>query len=253
MARWGAASGRGGPFVRRRQVSVSAPVCGVDPGVMDGRSEPGGSIEREYQRRKAVREQRARQKHPRIGGLLVRLNPEPQHQRAFQTGARGERTVAASLERCASEGSLRVLHNRRVPGARGDIDHIAIAATGVYVIDTKAVRGRVRIERPLFGAPRLLINGRDQTKYLDGLDRQVAAVRAALSRDAAAQPSEHVPVQGLLCFTEADLPGWRSAKLRGHLLVYQRALRKRLKAEGPWSATLIEAIASRLEAALPPA
>ena len=136
---------------------------------------------------------RARKKHPWIGGLVLRVNEEPQHQRAFQAGARGKRKVAASLDRCASEGSAFNLHNRRIPGARGDIDHIAIAPTGIYVIDTKAVTGRVRIDRPWFGGQGF-VNGWDRTKYVDGLDKQVAAVRAALSRVSA----EGVPIQGTI-------------------------------------------------------
>jgi hypothetical protein len=71
------------------------------------------------------------------------------------------------------------LHNRRMPVARGDIDHIAIAPTGVYVIDTKDWGGKVQIQTPWFDAP----NGRDCTKLLDGLDRQITAVRSTLDRD----------------------------------------------------------------------
>jgi Nuclease-related domain len=210
-----------------------------------GRHEPGASIEREYQRRKLNRERRARAKHPRVGGLLLWLSEEPQHQRAFQAGARGERTVGASLDRCAKRGPLQVLHNRRLPGGHGDIDHIAIAPSGVYVVDTKAVKGRVAIDRPLFGEARLLINGFDRTKYLDGLDRQTAAVRTAVQ---AAIP-EAVPIQGVICFTEADLPGLRTAEMRGHLLMYQRALRKRVLLAGPLSPSAITALAGQLAVA----
>jgi len=39
-------------------------------------------------------------------------------------------------------------------------------------------RGEVRVERPWLGKPKLVVNGRDRTKIVDGLDRQVAAVRA---------------------------------------------------------------------------
>ena len=74
------------------------------------------------------------------------------------------------------------LHNRRMPANRGDIDHIAVAPSGVYVIDTKDWKGKVEIQSPWFGAPKLLINGRDRTKLIDGLERQVAAVRSVLDR-----------------------------------------------------------------------
>jgi hypothetical protein len=71
------------------------------------------------------------------------------------------------------------LHNRRMPRGRGDIDHIAVTPSGVFVIDTKDWGGTVRVASPLLGTPQLLVGGRDRTKLVDGLDRQVAAVRAA--------------------------------------------------------------------------
>jgi hypothetical protein len=202
-------------------------------------------VEGEYRRRKLNRQRRVREKHPRIGALLLWLRDEPQHQRAFQVGARAERAVGATLDKCAKAGAMKVLHNRRVPGGRGDIDHVVIAQSGVYVIDTKGVSGRVQIAEPLFGAGRLLINGRDRTGYLDGLDRQIAVVRSSVP--------EGVPIQGILCFTEADLPGLRTAQIRGHLLMYQRALRKLILAGGPLPTAAISGLARQLATALPPA
>jgi hypothetical protein len=44
----------------------------IDPGT------PGASARREFDRRRANREQRIRNKHPKIGGLLSALSDEPQ-------------------------------------------------------------------------------------------------------------------------------------------------------------------------------
>jgi Nuclease-related domain len=157
-----------------------------------------------------------------------------------------------SPTRCRSErrpGPVITLHNRQMPGRRGDIDHIAIAPTGVYVIDTKDWNGEVQIQTPWFGAPKLLIRGRDCTKLIDGLDRQITAVRSALDRDG----YEKVPIWGALCFTKADLPFLRTQKLRGHLLLYRKALAKRLNADGPLQPPVVEQLASHLAAVLPPA
>jgi hypothetical protein len=195
------------------------------------------------------REARVRQAHPKLAPLLLALSSAPQHESAFARGAQGERTVAAGLERRVAQGSVRLLHDRRMPRGRGNIDHLAVAPTGVYVIDAKAHTGRVRIVRPLFGSERLLIGGRDWTKLLDGLDRQVAAVRQVVEAlDCAA-----VPVRGVLCFTNADLPWLRTANLRGHLLMYGRALAKELNSGGPLTAETVESVARTLAAALPSA
>jgi Nuclease-related domain len=136
-----------------------------------------------------------------------------------------------------------------MPGRRGDIDHVAIAPTGVYVIDTKDWEGKVHIETPWFGAPKLLIRGRDCTNLIDGLDRRITAVRSALDRAS----YEKVPIQGALCFTKADLPFLWTQTLRGHLLLSRKALAKRLNADGPLQPPVVEQLARTLAAALPPA
>jgi hypothetical protein len=134
-----------------------------------------------------------------------------------------------------------------MPGGRGDIDHVAVAPTGVYVIDAKDLRGRVRIARPFLGAEKLLASGRNRTKLIDGLDRQVAAVEAVLN------DSGHpdVPVRGALCFTKADLPMFGTVQMRGHLLLYRKALAKRLNADGPLGPAAIEELARVIAEALP--
>src|SRR5579875_3765459 len=144
-------------------------VAQPDPG------EAGASAGREYRRRMQRREARIRAAHPKLAPLLLALSSVPEHESAFERGARGERTVAAGLQRRVAGGSVRLLHDRRMPRGRGNIDHRAVAPTGVYVIDAKAHKGKVRIARPVFGPAQLLINGRDWTRLLDGLDRQLRA------------------------------------------------------------------------------
>jgi hypothetical protein len=195
------------------------------------RGQAGASADREYRRRKASREEKVRRAHPKLGGLLLALNSAPQHEAAFARGAGGEWKVGTGLERRIADGAVVVLHDRRLPHGRGNIDHLAVAPSGVYVIDAKAHQGKIEIVRPWFGPEKLLIKGHDWTRLLDGLDRQVEAVRRVL----AGVDSAAVPVQGALCFTNADLPWLRTAKMRGHLLIYGRALAKKLNADGPLS------------------
>jgi hypothetical protein len=212
------------------------------------RGRPGASVAREHQRRKSNRETRTRETHPRIGGLLLALRGTPRQETAFRRGELGEQAVAASLER-GTKGPAIVLHDRCMPGGYGNIDHLVIAPTGVFVIDAKDIKGKVRVENPLFGAARLMISGRNRTKLIHGLDRQVAAVRHALAGNGHAD----VPVQGVLCFTKADLPLLGTLKMRGHLLIHRRALIKRLNTSGPFDSSVIDTLARTLAGALPPA
>lgn len=137
--------------------------------------EPGGSLVREHDYRRRNGENRTRQAHPRVG-LLLALRTAPQHDTVFAQGAVAERAVADSLAKRTNSGSVITLHNRRTPCGRGDIDHVSIAASGVWIIDTKDSAGKVEIDSPWFRTLRLLIRGRDRTRLVDGLERQIGAV-----------------------------------------------------------------------------
>jgi hypothetical protein len=128
----------------------------------DGKA--GGSARREHERRKAKREAAVRARHPRLGGVILALQHAPPHEARWGRGAQGEELVEQTLsKRCPH---VPVLHDRRIPGSRANIDHIAVAATGVWVIDTKRYKGKVRVSKPLFHKPLLKIDGRNQTKLV---------------------------------------------------------------------------------------
>lgn len=230
---------------------VAVEVAGVHASTASELVEPGqagASAEREYERRKQRREAETRQAHPHIGGLLLALREPPHHEYAFHEGALGEQAVARSLARRTADSGVLLLHDRRMPRGRGNIDHLAIAPTGVFVIDAKNHKGKVEIARQLFGKPKLLVGRRDHTTLLDGLDRQVHAVRAALDDD----HSEMV-VRGVLCFPNADFPLFGTLEMRGHLLLSPKSVAKRLNASGSVSPRSIEALAARLAREFPSA
>lgn len=129
--------------------------------------------------------------------------------------------VAEPLERRTKESPAIVLHDRRMPRGHGNIDHIAVGASGVFVVDSKNYNsGRGNVATPLFGKPKLLIGGRERTKLIDGLDRQVNAVAAAL-----VAAEVHATVAGVLCFTSPTGSCRPSARhgIRGHVLLYRKA------------------------------
>ena len=171
----------------------------------------------------------------------------PASERSWARGADGEALVAQSLhERCGT--SVLLLHDRRMPRSRANIDHVAITANGVWVIDTKHYRGRIKVQRQLFQKPKLLINGRDRSKLVEGLDRQVAVVRRELEPFAPG-----VPVRGALCVIDAQLPLFLTVQFRGYPVLYRRALAKRLNASGPLDSVRIRSLSERLASLFPPA
>lgn len=172
----------------------------VDPGIA------GASARREHERRLAKREERIRSRHPRLGGFILAMTDEPQSTRAWERGARGEELLAKRLDALTQHGAL-VLHDRRIPGSRANIDHIVVAPAGVFVIDAKRYKGRphLRIEGGIIRprVEKLIVGTRDCTKLVAGVTKQVELVRTALNRDPRFEP---IPVHGMLAFVEADWP-----------------------------------------------
>lgn len=142
-----------------------------------------------------------------------------------------------------------LLHDRKVPGTRGNIDHIVVAASGVWVIDAKAYDGRVerRDVGGLFKTDmRLYVRGRDRTKLAENLGWQIDAVEVV-------RGELETPVSAALCFVEAD---WRlfakPFQVDGVWITWPAKLVEMIEAPGPLSADQVREIASRMASALPP-
>jgi Nuclease-related domain len=196
------------------RASLEEPAVVAEPEPLD-LGEAGASAAREYERRRANRERAIGERWGRFAGLAKRLSDQPQHETAWRTGAGGEVEVAERLERRLRETRVVVMHDRRIPGSRANIDHLAVGPGGVTVIDAKNYVGKVRIDRRggLF-SPRiedLRINGRKRTKLIEGVKRQIELVCAALEPE-----HPHVDVRGALCMAELHgLPMFRHLEIDG--------------------------------------
>lgn len=227
---------------RDESVDERPPLPELDRGIA------GASVAREHERRKLAREADVTEARSVISHVLA-TRRAPREETAFRRGEQGELAVAARLERGTRKAPTILLHDRRMPRGHGNIDHLAVTPTGVFVIDAKRYRGRVGVGRG-FQGEKLFVNGRDRTKVVDGLDRQVTVVRAALSD----LGQDEVVVRGVLCFVKRNFaPGEGKQTVRGHLLLRPRALARRLRAEGPLDPDVIEAIARALAEVLPSA
>src|SRR5215210_3172283 len=63
----------------------------------------GGSARREFQRRHERRESGIRERHKRLGGVILALSSDPQSTTAWAAGARGEEAAGRSLDALRSE------------------------------------------------------------------------------------------------------------------------------------------------------
>ncbi|MCW2535957.1 MAG: hypothetical protein JWQ26_1656, partial [Modestobacter sp.] len=214
----------------------------------------GGSAQIEYERRKTRREQRVRDAHPILGGLILALSDDPQHVIAWRQGAAGEQAVARRLDQLVERG-VEVLHDLRTPGTKANIDHIAVSASGVYVIDVKNYTGMVRVdwEGGLLSPRRykLLVGRRDATKLVAGVQRQVELVRDALAGDP--HLPDDVPVTGVLAFFDADWPMFPPDRVEGIRLEGPKSTGNLVLRDGPCTPWGIAMIAERLRAQFPEA
>lgn len=211
--------------------------------------EAGASAGREFQRRHDKRQQRIAARWGRLAPVVNFLADDPQSTRAWARGSEGERRLAAHLERTLGEKAM-LLHDRKVPRTRGNLDHVAVAASGVWVIDAKNYGGRV--ERRDVGGwfttdYRLFVGGRNRTRLVEGLDWQVNAVKSALA-------DIEVPVHGALCFTDATWGIFAKPFQIGTVWVtWADALAPLIAARGELERDEIMHVASRLSRALRPA
>lgn len=210
---------------------------------------PGASARREFERRTARREERIRSQHPKLGGLILALSDDPQTARAWGVGAVGEERLGRRLNELTSE-TLRVLHDRRIPGTRANIDHIAVGPSGVYVIDAKKYKGRphLTVEGGLLRprVEKLIVGSRDCTKLVDGVVKQVEVIGSLI-------PGQ-VPIHGVLCFVEADWPlVGGTFQTRGVATLWPKKLYPKLTANGPLNPDAIVEIHALLASALPQA
>jgi hypothetical protein len=148
-------------------------------------------------------------------------------------------------------GRAVVLDDRRVPRTKSSIDHVVIAASGVWIVDTMSYTGKVvhrDIGSFLRTETRLFVDGRDRTALVAGLDGQALAVRHALTEAGMGA----VPVRAVLCFINSD---WgllaKPFAINGVLVTWASKLSQRILDGPPEHLTEPMHLAAVLSAALP--
>lgn len=217
----------------------------------------GGSARAEAERRRAkqqARLQAEREARPILGRLRQALAPEADVGAVWDKGAVGEEKLAEAMQPLVEAGTILALHDRRIPRSTANIDHLAIAANGVWVIDAKRYAGRIAkdVRGGFFSSREILsVGGRDRTKLADGVAKQIAVVRTAL----AAAGLAGTPVHGALCFIDGDwsLLRRRPFTIQGVLVTWGKALRERLAEPGEIDPEQRQAIFEALAGALRPA
>jgi hypothetical protein len=213
----------------------------------------GASAAAEGERRKENRVEDIRRRYGDHAAVVAEEMAGRDAAATWGKGSEGESRIAAFVARVVGETVI-PLHDRLIPGTRGNIDHIFVAPTGVWVVDPKAYKGKVekREVGPIWRRENeVYVGGRNRTALAKGVEKQVAAVIAALKADPTLRGTD---VHAALCFLDSewgllDFP----FQIGNVWVLYPGALRKRLKKGGPLSREAMERIARRLDLSLPPA
>lgn len=161
-------------------------------------------------------------------GLLA-LRPS----RGRQPGSTGQSDPAtrAVLDGTAPGGVL-ALHDRRMPGRRSRIAHLAFGAGGVYVIDVvRANNARVEVlpGDDLDSQPRdLLVGGRPMADTIAATQGRVEIIRALLDE----VELSNVPVVGVMYFVDATVPSEALLEVAGVRVVGRTGLPALVDSEG---------------------
>ncbi|MFN3257896.1 MAG: nuclease-related domain-containing protein [Ilumatobacter sp.] len=136
---------------------------------------------------------------------------------------------------------------RKRADANGNIDHVVIAPSAIWVIDAKNYSGKV--ERRLHaGTKRLYVNNRNQTQLVAKMRWQVDAVAKHL----APMGFSSMPVRPVICFTNAE---WallaKPIEIDDVLVTWPRALVAAINDPGGIEADAARAIAVELSSRLP--
>ena len=211
----------------------------------------GGSAHKEYERRHFARQDRVKNRLGDIlGGVVLAITDDPQTTRAWERGSIGEQKLADAL---AGIPNIKLLHDRRVPGTRANIDHIVVAPAGVFVVDAKYYKGKIQI-RDIGGwfktNKRLFVGSRDCSHLAENMGWQVEAVQRALT---AAGFQTLPPITPVVCFIDGDWPlisppeQYKGVRLEG-----MRSIKKQLVGASLLEPEMISRCHHALAAAFPP-
>jgi Nuclease-related domain/Topoisomerase DNA binding C4 zinc finger len=141
----------------------------------------------------------------------------PAEIKAWRTGALGEERTAKALADLEAEGFV-VLHDRRKPGSRENIDHVIVGPTGVFVVETKSYSGPLSVQ-----GDDVYVGGRRRTDIVHQAKTEAEVVRAILEI-----AGEKLPVTPILCVHRAELPLLK-AEVQGIRVVNERGLVRLLR------------------------
>jgi hypothetical protein len=147
------------------------------------------------------------------------------------------------------------LHDRKIPGSKANIDHIAVGPSGIFVIDSKVVSGKIstRATGPIFnrGQAKLFVGGRDKSRDIERMARQVSVVRNALDDLPWAAGISITPMMALVGAQVGFFENPRT--VQGVWVGWPKAMARTVSRPGPLSQDVIRQVVKTIAVRLPEA
>lgn len=188
------------------------------------------------------------------GGSSALREAQRRRDARWSKGATGEYLMGLSLDH-RLVGDARVLTDRQIPGIESNIDHLVIASSGVWIIDSKKWKGKIEYKTNSLTSfdTRLYVGGKDRTSKVESIYSLVIPVAQVIE-------DRKVPIHPALVFIEGDwstaaLPRFLVGKPYVHEGIYispPKVLIKLINEPGSLNRESINLLADRLDVALRP-
>jgi hypothetical protein len=149
----------------------------------------------------------------------------------------------------------KILLDQTIPGTRSKIDHIVVAPSGVWIIDSKVWKGKIEYKAKSLSSTeyQLFVDGIDRTSKVEAIYNLVIPVAQLID-------DHEVQVHSAIVFIDGDWSAAQSLRIvrdkpHQHLgvwITWPRALYKMISAPGPLDASDITRVYQRLESGLKP-
>jgi hypothetical protein len=187
-----------------------------------------------------------------IGGSAALREARARRDPKWIKGAAGEYLMDKYLHQHLKDGAV-ILTDRRVPGTNSNIDHIVVAPSGVWIIDSKNWKGKIEYKASTMAGidTRLYVGGRDRTSAIEAIYKLVIPVAQLIE-------NRTVPILPALVFVNGDwslaaLPRLIAHKPYRHLgvcLTAPKVLVKMVNESGPLNTETVALIGSMLDQSL---
>jgi hypothetical protein len=189
-----------------------------------------------------------------VGGSAALREARSRNDPKWTKGAAGEYLMDLSLHNHVNDGSV-ILTDRQVPGTMSNIDHVVVAASGVWIIDTKIWKGKIQYKSTtlMSTSKRLFVDGKDRTSAVEAIFNQVIPVAQIIG-------DKSVPIQPALVFIDGDWKDISAARMLAskphqHLTVWiswPKAIWKKINEPGPLDPDTVKRVGAVLDGALRP-